>query len=132
MTTLSLAEATRRTEAGLAQAHALGVDVSIAIVDPAGQLVHFVRMDETWPGSIDIALKKAKTSSLFRLATAALGALAQPGGPVYGVEHTNGGLVTFGGGLPITGPDGTIVGAVGVSGGLISQDVLVAGAVASG
>jgi uncharacterized protein GlcG (DUF336 family) len=131
MASLSLRDAAAGTEAGLAAARVLGAKVNIALVDPAGHLLHFARMDGAWLGCIDWALKKAKTSALFCMPSAAVGELSQPGGPVYGVESTNGGLVTFGGGLPIHGPDGTVLGAVGVSGGSVAQDVEVAGAVAA-
>lgn len=50
---------------------------------------------------------------------------AQPGGPIYGIEETNGGLVVFGGGLPIY-YSGVLIGAIGVSGGTVAQDVKVA------
>jgi uncharacterized protein GlcG (DUF336 family) len=59
-----------------------------------------------------------------------IGEMSQPGGPIYGVETTNGGLVSFGGGLPLATADGAVVGAVGVSGGMVEQDVAVAEAVA--
>ncbi|MEU9014553.1 heme-binding protein [Streptomyces sp. NPDC048479] len=58
--------------------------------------------------------------------SAALGEVSQPGGPVHGIEWSNGGIVSFGGGLPVVSPDGRTIGAVGVSGGTAEQDVLVA------
>ncbi|NUR05116.1 MAG: heme-binding protein [Streptomyces sp.] len=126
MTALTLQEAVHRTEAGLAKAADMGVAMNIAIVDPSGFLLHFCRMEDAWLGSIDIAIKKARTAALFKVASAAIGELSQPGGDLYNVEVTNGGLVTFGGGLPITRANGDIVGAVGASGGQVSEDVAVA------
>lgn len=82
-------------------------------------------MDDAWLGSIDIAIKKAKTAVLFKMPSAAIGELSQPGGSLYNIEHTNGGLVSFGGGLPITGANGRVIGAVGVSGGQVPEDVSV-------
>lgn len=130
MSTLNLETATRILAAGQEAAAGIGVPMNIAVVDPAGNLIAFQRMDGAWLGSVDIALRKAKTSALFPLPTAALGEMSQPGGPIYGIEATNGGLVSFGGGLPLAGADGTVVGAVGVSGGMVDQDVTVAEAVA--
>ena len=57
--------------------------------------------------------------------TAALMSLAQPGAELYGLEQTSGGLVIFGGGIPLT-VDGVVVGAIGVSAGSVDQDVSVA------
>lgn len=100
--------------------------MNIAMVDAGGHLLHFTRMDNAWLGSIDLALKKAKTSILFSMPSGAVGEISQPGGPVYGIEHSNGGLISFGGGVPIVDADGRVVGAVGVSGGTVDQDVRVA------
>lgn len=58
-------------------------------------------MDGAWLGSSDIAASKARTARFFDLPTEALGELSQPGGPLYGIEVSNGGLITFPGGLPL-------------------------------
>ncbi|MFI0425154.1 heme-binding protein [Spongiactinospora sp. 9N601] len=126
MTVLTLTDAVRRAGAGMARAAELGVEMNIAVVDAGGHLLHFVRMDQAWLGSIDIALKKAKTAVLFRMPTAVIGQISQPGGPCYGIEATNDGLVSFGGGLPITDEHGRTIGAIGVSGGDVQQDTQVA------
>ncbi|MFL6114587.1 MAG: GlcG/HbpS family heme-binding protein [Catenulispora sp.] len=130
MSTLNLETATRVLTAGQEAAAGIGVAMNIAVVDTAGNLVTFSRMDGAWLGSVDVALKKAKTSALFPIPTAALGGLSQPGGPIYGIEATNGGLISFGGGLPLAAEDGTVLGAIGVSGGMVDQDVAVAEAAA--
>lgn len=81
-------------------------------------------MDNAYPGSVDISQKKARTVALFNGAftTQDLGNLTQPpGAPLYGVEETNGGLIVFGGGVPIF-LNGHFIGAVGVSGGSAAQD----------
>ncbi|KIF78096.1 hypothetical protein QR77_38425 [Streptomyces sp. 150FB] len=126
MTAVTLQEAMNLTEAGIAKATEMGVAMNIAVVDEGGNLLHFSRMKGAWLGSIDIAIKKARTAVLFLMPTAAIGELSQPGGALYNIEVTNGGLVTFGGGLPITGEDGRVIGAVGVSGGQVPEDVAVA------
>lgn len=126
MTALTLQEAIDRTAAGIAKATEMGVAMNIAVVDSGGHLLHFCRMEDAWLGSIDIALKKARTAAFFKMPSGAIGELSQPGGELYNVEVTNGGLVSFGGGLPLAGADGRVVGAVGVSGGRVSEDTSVA------
>ena len=129
MSTLNLETTARIVAAGREAAAGIGVAMSIAIVDPAGNLVEFQRMDGAWLGSVDLAQRKARTSALFPMPSSVLGAMSQPGGPIYGIETSNGGLVSFGGGFPLAAADGTVIGAVGVSGGLVDQDVAVAEAV---
>jgi uncharacterized protein GlcG (DUF336 family) len=124
--TFPLQDAVRRVELGVARAAEMGVDMNIALVDSGGHLVQFCRMDDAWLGSIDVALKKARTAAMFRMPTAAIGEISQPGGPVYGIELSNDGVVSFGGGLPITDDTGRAIGAVGVSGGTVDQDIVVA------
>lgn len=109
-----------------------GVLVNIAVVDAGANLKTFVRMDGSYLGSIDVAIKKAKTSRYFDIDSGELGTLTQPGGIIYNIEHSNGGLMTFPGGLPIKNKEGNIIGAIGVSGGTIEQDreIATAGAAA--
>lgn len=86
-------------EAGVKNATAIGIPQNIAVVDPSGLLVAFFRMDNAYIGSIDISQKKARTAVLFNgLTSAGLYDGSQPGGALYGIEETNGGLVVFGGG----------------------------------
>ena len=84
-------------------------------------------MDGAWLGSIDISIRKARTARFFDMPTGALGELSQPGGPLFNIEVSNGGLITFPGGLPIV-LDGAVVGAVGVSGSTVDDDHDVASA----
>ncbi|MFG1810358.1 heme-binding protein [Streptomyces sp. NPDC049040] len=123
---MTLQDAMDRAAAGIAKATEMGVPQNIAIVDAGGHLLHFSRMADAWLGSIDISIRKARTAALFKMPTAAIGELSQPGGDLYNIEVTNGGLVSFGGGLPVTDADGRVIGAVGVSGGQVSEDVAVA------
>ncbi len=104
----------------------LGLNMDIAVVDAGGNLKAFLRMDGAWLGSIDIAVKKARTARLFDMPTGDIGGLSQPGGPLYGIEHSNGGLVSFPGGVPLRASDGTVIGAVGVSGSSVEDDHAVA------
>lgn len=58
---------------------------NIAVVDPSGLLVAFLRMDNAYPGSIDLSIKKARTTVLFNgLPSGVVYDLAQPGAPFYG------------------------------------------------
>lgn len=100
----------------------------IAIVDSGANLKAFHRMDDAWVGSIDIAIKKAKTAVFFGMPTGLIGKLSQPGGPLFGIEHSNDGLITFPGGLPIVDKDGVLIGAIGVSGSSVENDHAVAAA----
>ncbi|KAH0370353.1 DUF336-domain-containing protein, partial [Aureobasidium melanogenum] len=98
----------------------------IAICDPSGLLVAFLRMDNAYPGSIDLSIKKARTTVLFNgLPSGVVYDLAQPGAPFYGIQETNGGLVVFGGSLPLY-KDNFLLGSIGVSGGSPDQDLQVA------
>ena len=123
---LSASQTRRIIAAAASESAAINIPVNIAVADPAGQLLGFLRCDNAFPGSIDIALRKAKTVSLFNGAwcTGDLYDLTQPGGVLYGIQDTNGGLVVFGGGVPVM-LDGKFVGSVGVSGGTTGEDVKV-------
>src|SRR5881296_2385305 len=86
--------------------------MDIAVVDAGGNLKAFMRMDGAWLGSIDISIKKARTARYFDMNSGDIGKLSQPGGPLYQIEVSNGGLISFPGGVPIKTADGVIIGAV--------------------
>jgi uncharacterized protein GlcG (DUF336 family) len=125
---LSLLQAHAVLTAALAAAEEQGTLMDIAVVDAGGNLKAFTRMDGAWLGSIDIAIKKARTARFFDVPTGVIGELSQPGGPLYGIEVSNGGLITFPGGLPLKADDGTVIGAIGVSGSTVEDDHAVAAA----
>jgi uncharacterized protein GlcG (DUF336 family) len=125
MTDLSLGRARGILDTALAAAQDGGVPFSIAVVDAGGHLKAFCAQDGATLGSIDIAIRKARTAQLFGMPTGTLGQYSQPGGALYGIELTNGGLVTFPGGIPLMA-DTTLLGAIGVSGGLPEQDQSIA------
>lgn len=118
--------------AGEARAAEIGVRVNIAVFDAEAHLKAFGRMDRALIGSIDIAINKARTAALFGMRTEAIGEFCKPGGTSPGLEQTNGGLVVFAGGIPLTNADGVVIGAVGVSGGSVAQDQDIAEAAAAG
>ena len=122
--TLEQAEAAIR--AAKEKAAALGTLMNISVVDAGANLTAFARMDGAWLGSIDIAIKKARTARFFNMNSGDIGALSQPGGPLYHIEHSNGGLITFPGGIPIKNAQGEIIGAIGVSGDSVENDHIVA------
>jgi uncharacterized protein GlcG (DUF336 family) len=123
---VTLADAMRVIDAAIKKAQATDTKMNIAVVDVGGNLKAFVRMDGAYLGSIDIAIKKARTSRFFDAPTGVLGTMTQPGGPLFGIEETNNGLVTFAGGLPLKNAKDVVVGAIGVSGSSVENDLAVA------
>src|ERR1700712_4743801 len=119
---ITLAQAESVVAAAKIKAAALKTSMNIAVVDAGSNLVAFGRMDGAWIGSVDIAWKKAKTAAWFTMDTAALSPLVQPGQSLYNIEHSNGGLITFPGGVIIKNAAGEIIGAVGVSGSTVEND----------
>jgi uncharacterized protein GlcG (DUF336 family) len=108
------------------KAEEVRVPMNIAVVDEGNNLVAFARMDGAWLGSIDIAQSKAYTARAFDAGTDALAPLSQPGQPLFGIQASNQGrIIMFPGGVPLKA-DGTVVGAIGVSGGTVEQDQQVA------
>jgi uncharacterized protein GlcG (DUF336 family) len=130
MSGLTFADAQKVLEAGLKKADQIGQPMNVAVVDDGGHLLAFGRQDGAIRASIDISQRKARTSILMNLPTAELTPLVQPGAELYGLEQTAGGMVAFGGGIPLY-RDGELVGAVGVSAGTVEQDVTVASAAAA-
>jgi uncharacterized protein GlcG (DUF336 family) len=123
---ITLKQAEEIIAAAKEKAIAIETQMNIAIVDAGANLIAFVRMDQAWLGSIDISIKKAKTACLFGKNTGVIGELSQPGGPLYNIEHSNDGLITFPGGLPVKNSSGDIIGAIGVSGSSVENDHAVA------
>lgn len=123
---ITLAQAEKAIAAAKAKATELGTKMNICIVDAGANILAFARMDGAWLGSADISLKKAKTARFFDMNTGAIGGLSQPGGPLYNIEHSNGGLITFPGGIPLTNASGEVIGAIGVSGSTVENDHTVA------
>ena len=128
---LTLEVAEKISAAAKTKATEIGVPMNIAIIDEGANLKSFHRMDNAWLGSIDISIKKAKTARFFDMDSGEIGKLSQPGQPLYNIEHSNGGLITFPGGVVLKDKSGNIIGAIGVSGGTVDQDHEVASAGAS-
>ncbi len=128
---ITLAQAEKIVSVAKEKSKEIETKMNIAVVDAGANLVVFARMDGAWLGSLDISIKKAKTARFFDMNTGDIGGLSQPGGSLYNIEHSNGGLITFPGGVPIKNADGEIIGAIGVSGSSVENDHTVATAGAS-
>ena len=123
---ITLQQAEKAIAASKKKADELDLKMDIAIVDGGANLKAFARQDGAWLGSIDIAIKKAKTARYFDMNTGEIGKLSQPGGSLYNIEHSNNGLISFPGGIPIEDKEGYIIGAIGVSGSTVDNDHTVA------
>jgi uncharacterized protein GlcG (DUF336 family) len=128
---ITLDDARRVISAAEKKAREIGQPMNVAVVDVGGNLASHIRMDGAWLGSIDISINKAFTARAFDVSTAELSENSQPGQQFFGIHVSNHGRVMiFAGGIPLR-RDGSIVGAIGVSGGSGTQDDAVARAGAS-
>jgi uncharacterized protein GlcG (DUF336 family) len=109
----------------------IGVPVNIAVLDAGAHLKAFIRMDGAVIGSIDLAVRKARTAVLFETPSEAVWDYCKPGAPAHALELSNDGLAPFAGGIPLRGRKGEMLGAVGVSGGAVPQDLEIAQAAAT-
>ena len=122
---ITLQQAEAAVKAAKQKAQEMGLKMNISVVDAGANLVAFARMDGAWLGSADISMRKAKTARYFDMPTGELGKLSQPGGPLFNIEHANGGLITFPGGIPILNGS-EVIGGIGVSGNTVENDHIVA------
>lgn len=123
---ITLEQAEKAIAAAKGKAKEIDTKMNIAIVDAGANLVAFARMDGAWLGSLDISIKKAKTARYFDMNSGSIGELSQPGGSLYNIEHSNNGLITFPGGIPLKNEADEIIGAIGVSGSSVENDHIVA------
>jgi uncharacterized protein GlcG (DUF336 family) len=123
---ITTVQARSMLDAGEATAAAMGVPVNLVLLDQGAHLKAFVRMDDAVLGSIDVAIRKARTSVLFQAASEAVWEYCKPGAAAHGLELSNGGLAPFAGGIPLKGRRGETLGAIGVSGGTVPQDLEIA------
>ena len=121
---LYLEEAKKIVESGKNKAREMKKDFVLAVVNSEGNLILEEKMDNAIFASIEIALKKAYTAAALKIETSELAKLVQPNGSLYGL-HTDQRYVVFGGGSLLK-KNGEIVGAVGVSGGTVDEDMTVA------
>ena len=120
---LTLDEAATLLEAARTEADGIGVPMSVAVMDPAGHLVAFTRMDGAPWVSADVAQGKAWTAAAYGQPSDAQKQKAD-GLPNFSTAIT---AMTHGRYTPQTGAvpvyrDGALLGALGASGGTGDQD----------
>jgi uncharacterized protein GlcG (DUF336 family) len=99
----------------------------IAVANDEGNLIAQRRMDDAWLASISISRNKAYTAAALDMPTHELAEACEPGNSLYGLQSTDEGrMVIFGGGYPLLNDEEEVVGAFGVSGGAVEQDMDVA------
>jgi glc operon protein GlcG len=117
---ITIEHAKRVAVPALAEARRNNWAMAVAIVDTAGDLVYFEKMDATQNGSVDVAIDKARSAARFKRPTKAFQDTLAQGGDGWRVLRLKG-AVPIEGGVPVV-VDGKIVGAIGVSGGTSPQD----------
>ncbi|MER6170381.1 heme-binding protein [Streptosporangium sp. NPDC001681] len=115
------ARATQAVETIAEEAALRGFAVAIAVVNESGVLQAFRRMDGSVAGPVEVSQKKARTAALFGMNGVDFAEVAKPGGPIYSIEHTNGGLISFGGSVTLREGD-RVVGGIGVAGATLDAD----------
>ncbi|WP_132243567.1 cob(I)yrinic acid a,c-diamide adenosyltransferase [Marinisporobacter balticus] len=121
---IDLCIAKKMAEAAEAKALSMGVPIVFSMVDEGGNLVLLHRMKESLLVSIDLSINKAYTANSIKLPTHEIGKLAQPGQPLYGIQNGDK-MVIFGGGYPLR-CGRRIIGGIGVSGGSVDEDMMIA------
>ncbi|SFB34089.1 GlcG/HbpS family heme-binding protein [Clostridium frigidicarnis] len=123
---LSLEVVKEMAKAAEEKAASINVPVIFAAVDAGANLMLMHRMENAFITSIDIAVNKAFTAACLKQGSHEIAGCVQPGESLYGLQLTNNcRIVPFGGGMPII-VDGEVVGAVGVSGGTVEEDMSIA------
>ena len=123
---LSWNDAEKMIEASTKKAIEIGIPTNIAVVDEAGILLAFKRMDGALIGCGELAIDKAFSAAMFGISTEEEAKLAQPGQSDLGVQALFGGrMTTIGGGLPIKLRN-HVLGGIGVSTGTVEQDIMTA------
>ncbi|NKF08642.1 heme-binding protein [Clostridium gasigenes] len=123
---LSLEIVKEMAKAAEEKAASINVPVIFAAVDAGANLMLVHRMEDAFITSVDIAINKAYTAACLKQGSHEIAGCVQPGQSLYGLQLTNNcRIVPFGGGLPII-IDGQVVGAVGVSGGTVEEDMSIA------
>jgi uncharacterized protein GlcG (DUF336 family) len=117
---ITLDNAKKAAAGAIAEARANNWTMAVAVVDPAGNLVYFERLDQTQNASVKIAIEKARTSALYKRPTKAMQDVVAAGGDGLRMLALPDATIIEGG-LPLV-VNGQIVGAIGVSGGTSAQD----------
>ncbi|MFB4165532.1 heme-binding protein [Alteribacillus sp. JSM 102045] len=129
MERIDLNTAKKAMEQGEEKAKSIGVPMVITIVNDEANFIASHRMDGALLASVDISQNKAWTSAALKMSTSQLSENSKNNGELFGINSTNNGkVVIFGGGIPLY-VNNNLVGAVGVSGGSVNEDIEVAQAV---
>ena len=123
--TISLTTADSLLNEVIERAEKKGFSLVAAVVDRNGDLIGLKRMDNSAIGPIDVAIKTARTAALFQMHSLDFGELAKPDAPIYTIENTNGGMISFGGGVKLM-HKGDLIGALGVAGATVEEDDIIA------
>ncbi|MEW9077006.1 heme-binding protein [Terrisporobacter glycolicus] len=121
---LNLQSAKKIAEFAEEKAKQIKVPMVISIVDDGGNVILVHRMEDSLLASIDLSLNKAYTAVSLKMPTDKLKDLCKPGEVLYGIQNTNNRIVIFGGGIPFK-YRGKVVGAIGISGGSVEEDMCV-------
>ena len=124
MSVFKLEKARELVQAMKAKAEEIKVPMVVVVADAAGDVVVLERMDGALLVSLKIALNKARTAARIKLSTEDLAKAAAPGASLYGIGNDPD-IIIFGGGIPLV-HEGLVVGAVGISGGSVEEDIIVA------
>ena len=123
---INLSMARKMSAAAEKKAEEIGVPMFISAVDKGARLILTHRMDEALLISNEISKNKAYTAATVKVSTDALASLAVPGTSLYGIQQVDR-IIVFGGGFPLE-YNGKVIGGVGVSGGSVEEDMMVANA----
>jgi uncharacterized protein GlcG (DUF336 family) len=127
----SLAQALALLERVRSEAETRSLALAACVVDAGGNEIASQRMDGAALGAMQLAVGKAYTAVLWGVRTGEFTASTQPGGPDWGFNTTDPRIVVYAGGVPLY-VDGSLVGALGASGGTAEEDeVCVLAAVAA-
>lgn len=119
---IALDTARRIVEASEDRADEMDNPMVVTVANSEGNLIAQHRMDDAWLASVSISRNKAYTSAALDMPTHELAEASEPGNSLYGLDtRDEGRMVVFGGGYPLE-KNGKVVGAIGVSGGAVSQD----------
>lgn len=119
--TVNLASALKMIKAAEEKAAEIKVPMVITVLDKGGNMIAQHRMDEALLVSVEVSLNKAYSAVSVKLPTDTIGELSQPGAMLYGLQNVSR-MVVFGGGIPLKMGD-EVVGAIGVSGGSVPEDI---------
>lgn len=122
---ISLEAADKLIDKAIEEATKDNFSIVATVVNKDGALIALKKMDNSATGPVEVSIKKARTAALFGLNSKAFGEIAQPGQPIYSIENTNSGLISFGGGVTLKKSE-EVIGALGVAGASVDDDERIA------